>query len=88
MSKVFSLLAALLVFSCITQQATAAPLPGHSLPQGELRNVREREIDVSHLATDLRVNLEQRTVSGSATITFTPLPPVISLTLAWKSSLE
>ncbi len=73
MSKVFSLLAVLLTISVTMLQGIAAPLPGHSLPQGELRHVREREIDVSHLATDLRVNLEQRTVSGSATITFTPL---------------
>lgn len=73
MFRVHLLATLLLVLWGSSLVANAAPLPGHSLPQGELRSVRERQIDVLHLVTDLRVDLERRTVSGSATITFTPL---------------
>lgn len=73
MSKVSSLFAVLLVIFFATPQTHAAPPPGHALPQGKFKDVREREVDVEHLTTDLRVNLADRTVSGSATITFAPL---------------
>lgn len=73
MSRLYSLLGVLAIFFLATPQTHAAPLPGHALPQGEFRQVRERQVDVEHLVTDLRINLADRTVSGSATITFTPL---------------
>ncbi len=65
-----SLLAGLLG---ICGSAPAAPLPGHTLPKGELQPVRERQVDILGLRGDLRVDLDRREIAGSVTVTFTPL---------------
>ena len=46
---------------------------GHRLPSGPERSVREREVDISRVAIDLRLDLEKETVEGSVAIRFTPL---------------
>ena len=56
----------------------AAPLraqvpPGHRLPEGVARPVREREIDIQHVAADLRFDMAQEQISGWVAVTFTPL---------------
>lgn len=49
--------------------------PGHRLPGGEPRTVRARVIDVHQLRTHLRISLDERRVSGTATVAFTALSP-------------
>jgi aminopeptidase N len=48
-------------------------VPGHHLPGGKERPVREREIDIRHIVADLRLDLDQETVEGRLTVRFTPL---------------
>lgn len=58
---------------------TLAALPaGHALPDGALQAVRERQVDILDLVTDLRIDLDKREVSGSASITLTPLQDDLS----------
>jgi aminopeptidase N len=47
--------------------------PGHRLPEGAEHPVRERDIDVERLALDLRLDMDAKSVAGSAAITFSPL---------------
>jgi aminopeptidase N len=47
--------------------------PGHHLPGGTDRPVRDREIDITDVKADLRFDMDQRSVAGTLTITFTPL---------------
>ncbi|MCJ7558319.1 MAG: hypothetical protein MUP90_15590, partial [Gammaproteobacteria bacterium] len=58
--------------------ALAAPPHGHALPDGALQAVRERQVDILNLLTDLRIDLDKREVSGSVTITLTPLQDDLS----------
>lgn len=60
-----------LTFSAIP--AIPAPVPGHHLPAGIDQPVRERQVDIKRLAADLAVDMKRQTVSGSVTVTFTPL---------------
>jgi len=65
------LLAAGLVALAGSSQAQAPP--GHHLPDGADRPVREREIDITDIKADLRFDMDQRTIAGTLTITLTPL---------------
>jgi len=65
------LLAAGLVALAGSSQAQVPP--GHHLPGGADRPVREREIDIIDIKADLHFDMDQRTVAGTLTITLTPL---------------
>src|SRR5688500_3059612 len=52
--------------------------PGHRLPEGPLRPLRDRAIDVRHVAATLRVDMGRETVAGTADITFVPLRRAIA----------
>src|SRR5258708_20172686 len=52
--------------------------PGHRLPDGIVRPVRERVVDIQHVAAALRFDMEQERISGRVALTFTPLPPVLA----------
>ena len=51
----------------------SGPIPGHHLPTGMEQAVRERQVDITRLAADLRVDFNRQTLDGSVTIAFTPL---------------
>jgi len=53
--------------------ASAQVPPGHRLPEGPARPVREREIDVQHVALDLRFDMPQESIRGRVSVTFAPL---------------
>ncbi len=57
----------------------AAPLgavtPGHRLPGGPDRPVRERQVDIRRLSADLRFDMERQAISGEASIELAPLRP-------------
>ncbi len=57
----------------LTPAARGELRPGHRLPTGPERSVRERDVDVRHLAADLRLDLDQETVAGTVTVRFAPL---------------
>ncbi|HEX9637287.1 MAG TPA: M1 family aminopeptidase [Acidobacteriota bacterium] len=64
------------VLACLLLTALpsgAEVVRGHRLPEGTERPVRERGIDIQHLAADLRIDLEQESVAGEVRIRFTPL---------------
>lgn len=53
---------------------TAAQVPpGHRLPEGAPRPVREREVDIQHVAADLRFDMTHESIHGHVAMTFTPL---------------
>src|SRR6059036_1078934 len=53
--------------------ATSEIRPGHRLPEGSYHSVREREIDIEDYAADLRFDMKREEITGTATLTFTPL---------------
>ncbi len=53
--------------------ALGAVTPGHRLPTGPERPVRERTVDVQHLTADLRFDMDRQTVSGEVTVRLAPL---------------
>jgi len=71
MKRVLSIvaLAGLAVASSVSGEAP----PGHRLPDGPLRPLRDRAIDIQHLQADLRVDMERETVAGTVDIRFLPL---------------
>ena len=66
------LLAALVLTGALVSTAPGDP-PGHRLPDGPQRPLRDRAIDIQHLAAALRVDMARETVAGTAEITFVPL---------------
>jgi aminopeptidase N len=50
-----------------------AVTPGHRLPSGPERPVRERTVDIQHLTADLRFDMDRQTISGEATVRLAPL---------------
>ena len=63
--------------------------PGHRLPDGPQRPLRDRVIDVQRLQAALRVDLTRETVAGTADITFVPLrASVAEVTLDAAPGLE
>jgi aminopeptidase N len=71
------LLSAFLLTGALTAAAGDAP-PGHRLPDGPLRPLRDRAIDVQHVQADLRLDMTRETVAGTVAITFVPLRASIS----------
>jgi aminopeptidase N len=65
--------AALALGVLVAQVVSAQAPPGHRLPGGNPRPVREREVDVEHLDADLAVDLARGEVSGTATMRVRPL---------------
>jgi len=63
----------LAVLALLALPASAQVFPGHRLPEGPERPVREREIDIRHYRADLRFDMAKEELSGAATVTFTPL---------------
>jgi aminopeptidase N len=57
----------------VTAAVSSDAQPGHRLPEGPPRPLRDRAIDVQHLQATLRVDMAQETVAGTADITFVPL---------------
>jgi aminopeptidase N len=53
--------------------APAQIVPGHRLPEGPERPVRERTVDIRHVALDLQFDMEAAAIAGTATITLAPL---------------
>jgi aminopeptidase N len=53
-------------------------LPGHRLPEGPERPVREREIDIERYTAELRFDMQREEVRGTATLTFAPLRARVS----------
>ena len=48
-------------------------VPGHRLPSGPERPVREREVDLTEIRADLRFDMEKEEIAGTLRATFTPL---------------
>jgi len=67
-----SFLTAGLVFAWLGT-AAGDVVPGHHLPGGTDRPVREREIDIRHIVADLRLDLDKETVEGRLIVRFSPL---------------
>jgi len=63
----------LLALILLVPPATSEIRPGHRLPEGSYHSVREREIDIEDYAADLRFDMEREEITGTATLTFTPL---------------
>jgi len=50
-------------------------VPGHRLPSGPERPVREREVDLTEIRADLRFDMELEQIAGTLRARFTPLRP-------------
>ena len=70
MKKLF---AVLVVSLTAVSVAVATVVPGHRLPEGPERPVRERTVDIQSLRAQLTFDMEHREISGIATIRFSPL---------------
>lgn len=72
--------------------AVALPLyavtPGHRLPEGPPRPVRERTVDVQRLTADLRFDLERRTIAGEVLVRLAPLRPALDTVVLDAADLE
>ncbi len=66
-------LAAFVLIGVVAATASGDVQPGHRLPDGPPRPLRDRTIDVQHLQATLRVDMTRETVAGTADITFVPL---------------
>jgi aminopeptidase N len=55
--------------------ALAQTPPGHRLPEGSDRAVRERDVDVQHVAAALTFDMGREEVAGTVAVTFVPLRP-------------
>ncbi len=62
-----------LAFGLLASPVVAQVPPGHRLPEGAERPVREREIDIQHVAAELRFDMAQEQVQGHVAVTFAPL---------------
>src|SRR5687767_6386885 len=71
MKRVISVLA-LAGLALVSSVSGEAP-PGHRLPEGPVRPLRDRPIDIQHLQADLRVDMERETIAGTVDIRFVPL---------------
>ena len=63
----------LLVLAALLAPPLGAVTPGHRLPTGPERPVRERTVDVQRLTADLRFDLDRRTVAGEVMVRLVPL---------------
>ncbi len=62
--------------------ATGQVLPGHRLPEGPERPVRERSYHIEKYVADLRFDMVKEEIAGTATITFQSLrEPLATLSL-------
>jgi aminopeptidase N len=55
--------------------ARAQSPPGHRLPEGPDRPVREREIDIQHVGVTLAFDMAKEEVAGTVSVSFVPLRP-------------
>ena len=77
-----------LLLACCVAPGIAGPIPGHHLPTGMEQSVRERQVDITRVAADLTVDMEQQTIGGSVTITFTPLRSELDALILDAASLD
>jgi aminopeptidase N len=76
---VLALAAGPLVFAA---PAAAQVVPGHRLPEGPERPVRERAYDIESYRAELAFDMEKESIAGTATITFQALrAPLTTLSL-------
>src|SRR5688500_12375152 len=68
-----ALIAFVLAAATLAVPVSGETPPGHRLPDGPLRPLRDRTIDVRHLQATLRFDMARETVTGTADITFVPL---------------
>ena len=75
------ILAALTVFAC-SLTLSAQVLPGHRLPEGPDRPVRDREYHIEKYVAELSFDMAKEEIAGTATVTFTSLrEPLATLSL-------
>lgn len=53
--------------------AVSQVAPGHHLPGGPKRPVRDREIDIQRISAELRFDMQAESLAGTITITYAPL---------------
>ena len=74
-SPVARKLRSLVVLCALAAPPLCAVTPGHRLPTGPERPVRERAVDIQHLSADLRFDMNRRTIAGEVSVRLTPLRP-------------
>ena len=62
-----------IVLAFFVSPVFSGPIPGHHLPTGIEQAVRERQVDITRLAADLRVDINRQTIDGAVTVEFVPL---------------
>ncbi len=67
------LLSVLVLSLTVVSVAGATVVPGHRLPEGPERPVRERTVDIQSLRAELTFDMERQEISGIATIRFSAL---------------
>src|SRR4051795_10280530 len=73
--------------------AAALPLaaqtpPGHRLPEGTERAVRDRDMDVQHVEATLRFDMAREEIAAAVAVTFVPLRPGLQDLAFDAASLE
>src|SRR5262245_4777754 len=72
----------LLTLAACPLAAAGQVVPGHRLPEGPDRPVREREFHIQSYKAELRFDMAKETLTGTATITFESLrAPLTTLSL-------
>ncbi|HEY1252962.1 MAG TPA: hypothetical protein VGH97_17405, partial [Thermoanaerobaculia bacterium] len=62
-----------LTFAVCAFSAAGQVLPGHRLPEGPDRPVRDRSFHIEKYVADLRFDMAKEEIAGTATITFQSL---------------
>jgi aminopeptidase N len=65
-----------------------AVTPGHRLPTGPERPVRERTVDIQRLSADLRFDMTRRTIAGEVSIRLAPLRSGLDAVVLDAADLE
>src|SRR5678815_1274421 len=72
----------LAVLAAAAIPCAAQVLPGHRLPEGPERAVRERSFHIERYKAELAFDMEKEEISGTATVTFSSLrAPLTELSL-------
>ena len=78
----------LAVLASVAALPLYAITPGHRLPEGPPRPVRERMVDVQRLTADLRFDMERRAIAGEVLVELAPLRPALDTVVLDAAGLE
>jgi aminopeptidase N len=81
-------LVGLAVIGALVTPPSGAVTPGHRLPSGPERPVRERTVDIQRLTANLRFDMDERAIAGEVSVRLAPLRGGLDEVLLDAADLE